>query len=48
MEQIYVKETDDVTNWTLYKHINNLNKKLLSYDMSIKNKRGLGYKLAIN
>ncbi len=48
MEQIYTKDTDDITNWTLYKHINNLNKKLLFYGLRIKNKRGLGYKLDIN
>lgn len=36
---------EEISNWMLYKHISNLNKKLKNYNLGIKNKRGKGYKI---
>lgn len=39
------EDQQKLTDWTIYKHINNLNKKIKKQGFVIKNKRGIGYKL---
>lgn len=45
VEQIIEKldGEEDLTDWTIYKHINNINKKLAAINIKIKNTRNKGY-----
>lgn len=48
LQNLDSKNAEELTNWTIYKHINNLNKKLHVQGYKILNKRGRGYKLVID